>query len=152
MFKASVTIHSPLSIVKELVENSLDGGATSIYVQTDSSTLGSLVVKDNGSGINPEDRMIMACPSTTSKIRKFEDIQDVKSFGYRGEALSAIADICESGKNNRMIIISRVLGESHAVRWSVDKYGQPILPYLVKDFISISSVFEIYLTSKFYQF
>lgn len=127
MLRASVTIQSPLSIVKELVENSLDGGATIIQVQIDSTTLGSLMVTDNGTGIHPKDRELLALPSTTSKIRNFEDIQDVSSFGFRGEALSAIADISESS-NSRMTFTTRIKSEAHGVQWSVDRTGQPIPP------------------------
>lgn len=128
MLRASVIITTPVSIVKELVENSLDAQSSHIYVQIDSTTIGDIIVKDNGSGIDPEDRPLLAIANTTSKIKSFEDIQNTKSFGFRGEALSAIADVAESGSNHRMVITTRTKDEKIGTVWSVDRNGEPILP------------------------
>lgn len=130
MLRSSVIITSSVSIVKELVENSLDAKSSHIHVQIDSTTIGDMIVKDNGTGIEPEDRPLLAVANATSKISSFEEIQNTKSFGFRGEALSAIADISESGSNHRMVITTRTKDEQMGTSWSVDRNGVPIVPYI----------------------
>ena len=81
------------SAVKELVENSLDAGATVVEVKFMNSGLNGFEVTDNGKGINESDFEIIAKRGTTSKIREFDDIYAVKSLGFRGEALSSLCNI-----------------------------------------------------------
>ena len=81
------------SAVKELVENSLDAGATVIETKFFSSGLLGFEVTDNGKGIKETDFEIIAMRGTTSKIREFNDIYAVKSLGFRGEALSSLCNI-----------------------------------------------------------
>ncbi|KAK9238824.1 hypothetical protein V1525DRAFT_357589 [Lipomyces kononenkoae] len=112
---------TPESIVKELVDNSLDAGATSIYVEIDDTTVNYLCVRDNGSGIrNGEDRDLMCLQHTTSKIQKFEDLHTarVETLGFRGEALASLAEIA-----GNLEITTRAKGDSVAERWSVRKDG-----------------------------
>lgn len=82
--------------VKELVENSLDAGATSIDVRFKNYGLASIEVIDNGSGIAPADYDSVALKHYTSKLSTFEDIAAVRTFGFRGEALSSLCALCES--------------------------------------------------------
>ncbi|KAF8318503.1 DNA mismatch repair protein MutL [Clavulina sp. PMI_390] len=82
--------------VKELVENSIDAGATSIEVRFKEYGLTSIELVDNGSGIAPEDYSTVAMKHHTSKLNKFEDLLEIESFGFRGEALASLCAICES--------------------------------------------------------
>ncbi|KAH8111577.1 hypothetical protein DFH11DRAFT_1512880 [Phellopilus nigrolimitatus] len=81
--------------VKELVENSLDAGATSIEVKFKDFGLKSFEVSDNGSGIAPEDYDNVAMKHCTSKLSTFEDLTTVRTFGFRGEALSSLCALSE---------------------------------------------------------
>ncbi|KAI0030484.1 DNA mismatch repair protein MutL [Vararia minispora EC-137] len=81
--------------VKELVENSLDAGATNIEVRLKDGGVEVIEVVDNGSGIAPEDYSSVALKHTTSKLEKFEDLSTVDTFGFRGEALSSLCALSE---------------------------------------------------------
>ncbi|KAK0276846.1 ATP-binding mismatch repair protein [Friedmanniomyces endolithicus] len=78
------------SVVKELVENSLDAGATSIEVRFKNQGLDSVEVQDNGKGIAPEDFDTVALKHHTSKLSSYEDLTSLDTFGFRGEALSSL--------------------------------------------------------------
>ncbi|CDO74646.1 hypothetical protein BN946_scf184944.g5 [Trametes cinnabarina] len=82
--------------VKELVENSLDAGATHIEVRFKDYGLDSFEVIDNGSGISPDDYDSIALKHHTSKLSSFTDLQSVTTFGFRGEALSSLCALAES--------------------------------------------------------
>ncbi|KAF9816962.1 hypothetical protein IEO21_03727 [Rhodonia placenta] len=81
--------------VKELVENSLDAGATSIEVRFKDHGLASIEVVDNGSGIAPEDYDAIGLKHHTSKLSSFTDLTLLRTFGFRGEALSSLCALCE---------------------------------------------------------
>ncbi|RMY96463.1 hypothetical protein D0862_08524 [Hortaea werneckii] len=78
------------SVVKELVENSLDAGATSIDVRFKNQGLDSIEVQDNGKGISPDDYETIALKHYTSKLASYEDLTSLDTFGFRGEALSSL--------------------------------------------------------------
>lgn len=78
------------SVVKELVENSLDAGATSIDVRFKNNGLDSIEVQDNGNGISPDDFETLALKHYTSKLSTYEDLTSLDTFGFRGEALSSL--------------------------------------------------------------
>lgn len=78
------------SVVKELVENSLDAGATSIEVRFKNQGLDSIEVSDNGRGIAPDDYETIALKHYTSKLSSYEDLTSLETFGFRGEALSSL--------------------------------------------------------------
>lgn len=78
------------SVVKELVENSLDAGATSIEIRFKNHGLDSIEVQDNGKGIAPEDFETIALKHYTSKLSSYEDLTSLDTFGFRGEALSSL--------------------------------------------------------------
>ena len=75
------------SVVKELVENSLDAGATSIDIRFKNQGLDSIEVSDNGKGISPDDYETIALKHYTSKLSSYEDLTSLQTFGFRGEAL-----------------------------------------------------------------
>ena len=83
--------------VKELVENAIDAGATKIEIKLKENGLDSIEVCDNGCGIAPAEYDFLMRHHFTSKIKNFEDIQSVSSFGFRGEALTSLLDMCPDG-------------------------------------------------------
>ncbi len=89
---AGEVIERPFSVVKELVENSIDAGATRISVEI-SNECRDIRVADNGSGIHPEDILLAFSKHATSKIHTGEDLFDIKTMGFRGEALASIISI-----------------------------------------------------------
>ena len=78
------------SVVKELVENSLDAGATSLEVRFKNNGLDSIEVQDNGSGIARENYETVALKHYTSKLSTYDDLSSLQTFGFRGEALSSL--------------------------------------------------------------
>ncbi|MBM4314894.1 MAG: DNA mismatch repair protein MutL, partial [Deltaproteobacteria bacterium] len=90
---AGEVVDRPASILKELMENALDAGATEIAVDLERGGCESIRVTDNGEGILREDVPLAFARYATSKIGAFEDIYRVHSFGFRGEALPSIASI-----------------------------------------------------------
>ncbi|KAM4561979.1 PMS1 protein homolog 1 isoform 2-T4 [Fundulus diaphanus] len=95
LLSSSQVVTSVLSVVKELLENSLDAGASSVDVKLDNFGLDRTEVRDDGCGINAVDAPVMAVRHFTSKICSHEDLARLETYGFRGEALGSICAVAE---------------------------------------------------------
>ena len=117
---AGEVVERPASVLKELIENSLDAGATKIDVQLEEGGVKLIRVADDGGGIEPEDLTLALARHATSKIATLDDLERVESYGFRGEALASVAAVA------RVTLTSRVAGQAYA--WKVSSDGTPREP------------------------
>jgi DNA mismatch repair protein MutL len=112
---AGEVVERPASVLKELLENSLDAGATEISVSLMQGGIKQLKITDDGGGMDAEDLPLAFARHATSKIASLDDLEQVRSLGFRGEALASIASVA------RVAITTRTERSQHA--WSLSAEG-----------------------------
>ena len=93
---AGEVVESPFSIVKELIDNSIDAGADKISIEIKNGGIDSIIIKDNGKGIEYDDIIKAFLPHATSKISNIDDLNAISTLGFRGEALASISNVTQT--------------------------------------------------------
>jgi DNA mismatch repair protein MutL len=116
---AGEVVERPASVVKELAENALDAGARSIQVRLEGGGVRSIEVVDDGAGMSREDAVLSVRRHATSKLRTAADLQAIRTLGFRGEALAAIASV------SRLVLRTAEHGAAEGTEVRVEEGGAP---------------------------
>ena len=139
LIAAGEVIERPVSVIKELIENSIDSGATRINIETVSGGLDQIKISDNGSGINSEDSPLVFERFATSKVRNKDDLMQISTLGFRGEALFSIAAVSE------IEMITKTISDKLATQIFVDQGKINSISYtasVVGTMICVSNLFK----------
>ncbi|XP_074766703.1 PMS1 protein homolog 1 isoform X3 [Athene noctua] len=117
LLSSSQVITSVVSVVKELIENSLDASATNIDIKLENYGFNKIEVRDNGNGIKVADVPVMAIKHYTSKISSSEDLERLTTYGFRGEALGSICCISE------VLITTKTADDDFSTQYALDSHG-----------------------------
>ncbi|XP_057275758.1 PMS1 protein homolog 1 isoform X1 [Pezoporus wallicus] len=117
LLSSSQVITSVVSVMKELIENSLDAGATNIDIKLENYGFNKIEVRDNGNGIKVADVPVMAIKHYTSKISSSEDLERLTTYGFRGEALGSICSISE------VLITTKTDADDISTQYALDSKG-----------------------------
>lgn len=138
---AGEVVERPASALKELLENSVDAGSTQIQVALQQGGMKLLKVTDNGHGIAKDELELALTRHATSKIQSLEDLEQVGSLGFRGEALASIASI------SRTVLTSRQLAASHAWQIAAEGTRQQNISPAALDAGTIVEVHDLYFNT-----
>lgn len=138
---AGEVVERPASALKELLENSVDAGSTQVQVALQQGGMKLLKVTDNGHGIAKEELELALTRHATSKIQSLEDLEQVGSLGFRGEALASIASI------SRTVLMSRQQAASHAWQISAEGTHQQNISPAALDAGTIVEVHDLYFNT-----
>ena len=159
MIAAGEVVERPSSIVKELVENSIDAGASEIYISIKESGRKEILVRDDGCGMSKEDLLVAFTRHATSKIASQRDLFNISTLGFRGEALPSISAVarvhvqsCEEGQNGWEIDVQET--KIIDIKPSVSRKGTTVvvqdlfyntparLKHLKSDFVETANILE----------
>lgn len=135
---AGEVVERPSSVVKELIENSIDAGATSIKISIFNGGKDCIEVSDNGSGILKDDLLKTVLPHATSKIKDTADLDAIRTLGFRGEALASIASV------SKLRITTKTKNDELGYSMEVNGGDEPVIyecPSNMGTFITVSNLF-----------